>query len=441
MTTYLIYIILSSLIGFLAGKIFAQRKVTELQIQQTSLKLSLENQNKQNANLSTESNIHKMESESYQKKLHDLELHVTSLKVEYKNLEHKNKELGELSDRMKKEFENLAYKIVEKSQQSLASSNQEKLKNILSPFEEKITSFQKTVKENYEHETRDKASLKTEVNKLLELNQKLSLDAKNLTNALKGDVKFQGNWGEVILEKILERSGLREGIEYEREKVSESSIGNTIRPDVIINLPQNRQVIIDSKLSLKSYEAYTNQAESNTKDDFLKLHIKSVKQHIKSLNEKHYLTSIDHNSLDFLILFIPVEGSYNLIMQHESDIFWNAWDKKILLLGPSTLNSTLQIIASLWKQEKMSKNATEIARQAGALYDRFVDFLSDMQKVKKSLDTADKNFDSALHKLQTGKFSMFNRFEKIKDLGAKNSKEHKLLEENKTDTSEKIISA
>lgn len=429
-----LYAFLAFLCGFLLAKLSSLTKTSALQLENSNLGLKLEEQLKAAtiANQQLEQAI--SSRDIYQRKLHDLELHVAGLKIEFKNLEQKNKEFSNMSQHMQKEFENLAFKILEKSQTTLAENNQEKIKAILTPLNQKISDFQTLVKHNYEHETRDKISLKTEVQKLLELNQKLSLDARNLTAALKGDVKFQGNWGEIILEKILEKSGLREGIEYQREKVLETNTGNIIRPDVIINLPQNKQIIIDAKISLKSYEEYSNTADANAKEQLLASHIKSVKQHIKSLSEKNYLTSDSQNSLDFLILFIPIEGSYNLIMQYESEIFWHAFDKKILILGPTTLNATLQIIASLWKQEKMSKNAEEIAKQSGALYDRFVDFLNDLEKVRKSFDTADKSLESAFHKLQNGKFSMFNRFEKLKSLGAKNSKEHKLLLENEGDS-------
>lgn len=387
-----------------------------------------------------ENNELKSAKEKYQKKLHEAEILLASLRVEHKNLENKNQELHNFSDKMNKDFENLAFKIFNKSQKELTDINQNKINDILKPFSEKISDFKNLVKDSYEKEVRDKSALKNEVQKLLELNHKLSLDAENLTKALKGDNKFQGNWGEVILEKILERSGLREGIEYVREKSGENDIGERIRPDVIINLPQQRQIIIDSKLSLKSYEEYANQEDNNLKNILLKQHINSVKNHIKNLSDKNYLTNSSGYNLDFLIIFIPIEGSYNLIMQHEAEIFWYGFEKKILLLGPATLNSTLQIISSLWRQEKISKNSEEIAKQAGALYDRFVDFLGDLDKVKKAIESSDKNLNSALHKLQSGKFSMFNRFEKIKTLGAKTTKDSDKLNDNqiKEENGEKL---
>lgn len=321
-----------------------------------------------------------------------------------------------------KEFEVISRKVLENSSKNLVSANKQELDKVILPLQNKIQEFENQVKESYDKELRDKVSLKTEVIKLLELNNKLSQDATNLTNALKGDQKSQGNWGEVILENILERSGLKKGVEYEVQQVSENNSGDKIQPDFVVYLPEDKHVIIDSKVSLVAYERYVSSSQEEQRAKFASEHIKSLKSHIDILSNKSYQSSKKHNSLDFVLMFMPIEPSYFLALQKDQNIFWEAWEKKILIVSPATLHSTLKIIVALWKQEKQNKNVKEIARLSGALYDKFAGFLDDMKKIGKSIDQANQIHNNAMQKLSFGKGNIMNRFEVIKNLGAKTSK-------------------
>jgi len=327
-----------------------------------------------------------------------------------------------MKEEMLKEFKLISGKILEGSSKDIVNQNSQELEKVIAPFKTKVGDLEKKIADCYDKELRDKISLKEEMKKLTELNFKLSQDAENLTSALKGSNKMQGNWGEMILESILEKSGLQKGIEYDVQEASENSDGDRIHPDVVVYLPEGKHVIIDAKISLKAYEEFANSDDEEKKEKYLKSHIKSIKTHISELSDKNYQTSIKHNTLDFILMFVPIEPSYLLAIQNDADLFWNAWEKKILIVSPTTLHSTLKIIVALWRQEKQGKNAKEIARLSGALYDKFVNFLEDMQKIGRSLRTADKSYTDAMQKLSTGRGNLVSRLENIKSLGAKASK-------------------
>lgn len=266
--------------------------------------------------------------------------------------------------------------------------------------------------------------MRAELKKLYDLNSKISEEANNLTKALKGDVKKQGNWGEVVLERILERSGLNEGTGgYQRQFAENSEEGKRILPDIVINLPDNKHIIIDSKVSLISYERAVNAATETERLTYLKDHILSVKNHIKSLSAKHYQTAPKLNSPDFVLLFMPIESSFGVAIQEDHELFSFAWDLKVVLVSPSTLLATLRTIASIWQQENQTRNALEIARQSGALYDKFVGFITDMEKIGRGISNVQGNYNDAMNKLQTGSGNLVGRIENIKKLGAKTSKE------------------
>jgi DNA recombination protein RmuC len=268
---------------------------------------------------------------------------------------------------------------------------------------------------------------------LFDLNSKISEEANNLTKALKGDVKKQGNWGEVVLERILERSGLNEGAGgYQKQFSDNSEDGKRILPDVVINLPDNKHIIIDSKVSLVAYERTVNANSEAERSIFLKEHLFSIKTHIKGLSAKHYQTAPKLNSPDFVLLFMPIESSFGMAVQEDQDLFSFAWDLKVVLVSPSTLLATLRTIASIWQQENQTRNAIEIARQGGALYDKFVAFVLDLENIGRNLATTQKTYDSALNKLQTGSGNLIRRAENIKQLGAKTTKHlpHQFIDEN-----------
>lgn len=343
--------------------------------------------------------------------------------TERKNLEEKlesqKQELEDLQKRFTIEFENIATKILKENSKEFSSANQKNMNEILSPIKEKLISFEKKVEETYDKELRDKISLREEVRKLYDLNTKISDEANNLTKALKGDVKKQGNWGEVVLERILERSGLSKGQEYDREVSMKNDDGQAIRPDVIIRLPEEKHIIVDSKVSLVAYERYVNAINDDEREQFQKDHIISFKQHIKGLADKHYQSSVSLNTPDFVLMFVPIESSFAVAVQADQELFGYAWDNKIVVVSPSTLLATLRTISSIWKQENQNRNVMEIARQGGALYDKFVGFVEDLIKLGKQMDMAQKTYQESIKKLYDGTGNLVGRAEKIRTLGAK----------------------
>ena len=333
-------------------------------------------------------------------------------------------EMEDLQKKFTGEFENIANKILDKNSEKFTAVNQKNMNEVLNPLKEKILLFEKKVDDTYKQGLKDQTDLRAELKKLYDLNSKISEEANNLTKALKGDVKKQGNWGEVVLERILERSGLNEGEGgYQKQFADNSDEGKRILPDVVINLPDNKHIIIDSKVSLISYERAVNASSETERLAHLKDHLFSIKNHIKGLSAKHYQTAPKLNSPDFVLLFIPIESSFGVAVQEDQDLFSFAWDLKVVLVSPSTLLATLRTIASIWQQENQTKNALEIARQSGALYDKFVGFISDMEKIGKGIANAQNNYNDAMNKLQTGSGNLINRVESIKKLGAKTSKE------------------
>jgi len=265
-------------------------------------------------------------------------------------------------------------------------------------------------------------SLREEVKKLYELNTKISDDANNLTKALKGDSKKQGNWGEFVLEKILERSGLTKGIEFEMQVSVKSDEGKRYQPDVVVFLPEKKHIIIDSKVSLTAYERLVNANEEEERKRYMNEHILSIRRHIKELSEKNYQSAKDMNSPDFVLLFIPIESSFGVAVQADQQLFNDAWTNKIVIVSPSTLLATLQTISSIWKQENQTRNAMEIAKQGGALYDKFVGFVIDLEKIGKNIHQVQESYEEAMKKLSTGSGNLINKAESIRKLGVKTFK-------------------
>ena len=338
-------------------------------------------------------------------------------------LESQKKEMENLQQKFTIEFENIASKILKQNTEDFSMANQKNITELLSPLKEKIQVFEKKVEDTYEKGLRDQTDLKAELKKLHDLNLKISDEANNLTKALKGDVKKQGNWGEVILERILERSGLTEGREYRKQESVLSENGQRFQPDIVIHLPDQKHIVIDSKVSLVAYERLVNSENEQLRSAFVKEHLLSVRSHIKILSEKHYQHSQGFNSPDFVLLFIPIESSFSIAVQEDQDLFSYAWDNKVVIVSPSTLLATLRTIASIWQQENQNRNALEIARQGGALYDKFVAFISDMESIGKGLESTRKIYDQASNKLYTGSGNLVKRVETIRKLGAKTSKE------------------
>jgi DNA recombination protein RmuC len=382
----------------------------------------------------------KTELASERRKNEDAIKHLTTAvaELEYSKTQLKEKalELEQIQNRLTVEFENVAHKILKVHSAEFTTLNQKNIGEILSPLKEKITNFEKKVEESYEKSLRDQTDLKVELKKLQELNTKISNDARDLTHALKGDVKKQGNWGEVVLERVLERSGLTLGREYEREVVDVNSDGKQIRPDVIIHLPDKKHLIVDSKVSLVAYERLVNEQSDELRSQHIADHLKSLRSHIKMLSDKHYPTAKNLNSPDFVLLFLPIESSFSMAIQEDQELFNYAWDNKVVIVSPSTLLASLRTIASIWKQENQTRNALEIASLGASLYDKFVNFVQDLEKVGKGIETAQSNYTNALNKLQTGKGNLIRTSEKLKDLGIKTQKsipDH-LIEDEKYET-------
>lgn len=334
-------------------------------------------------------------------------------------LENQKTEIENLQKRLTTEFENIANKILKERSDEFSVANHKNISEILNPLKEKIQLFEKKVDETYDKELRDKISLREEVRKLTELNTRVSEEANNLTRALKGDVKKQGNWGEVILERVLERSGLTKGQEYEREEVITGADDSVQRPDVIIHLPDNKHIIVDSKVSLVAYERFMTAESEERQLYYLKEHINSIRSHVKLLSEKNYQNARDINTPDFVLMFIPIEASFSIAVQGDGELFSYAWERKIVIVSPTTLLATLRTISSIWKQENQTKNAQEIARLSGALYDKFIGFTEDMVKIKANIDRTSGAYDDAIKKMKDGTGNIIRTAEKIKELGAK----------------------
>lgn len=347
----------------------------------------------------------------------------TKISEERKLTEEKLKILEESKTNLSEAFKNLAQEIFEDKSKKFKEENKASIDALLKPLGENITDFRKKVEETHEKNIRERASLREAITGLKELNEKLGKEAHDLTNALKGDVKKQGNWGELILERILESSGLQKGIEYSTQQSITDDEGRRKQPDVIVNLPEGKHVIVDSKVSLNAYERYTSADNKEAKEKYLKEHINSLRKHIKELAEKHYQDLKDIRTPDFVFMFVPIESASSLVLQSEIDIFFEANKNKIVIVTPSTLLAGLKTISYLWDQEKQNKNAAEIARQSGELYNKFVNFVEDLEGIGKRLDQAHASYSSAMNKLKTGRGNLITTTEKIKRLGARTNKQ------------------
>ncbi len=332
-------------------------------------------------------------------------------------------EIEEMQKKLTTEFENIANKILEEKSKKFTEQNKTNLDVILNPLKERIKDFEDKVDKTYKAESTERTTLKAEIKQLVELNKQVSDEANNLTKALKGDNKAQGNWGEVILEKILERSGLsKDRGEYKTQVTLTNSQGETIKPDAIIYLPDNKHIIIDSKVSLIAYQNFVVADTDELRAHYLKEHILSLKTHIKGLSDKLYSSADTLNTPDFVLLFLPIESSFGIAVQADQELFSYAWDKKIVVVSPSTLLATLRTISSIWKQELQTKNALEIAKQSGALYDKFVAFVEDLNNIGKNIERTQSAYNDAQNKLKEGKGNLLTRAKNIEALGAKTSK-------------------
>ncbi|MGK0442896.1 MAG: DNA recombination protein RmuC [Pseudohongiellaceae bacterium] len=366
---------------------------------------------------------HQQQKEALQQQQSNQQAQISALKteLEQKALSH-DKELQILLDakqQLTKEFEVLANKIFEEKSQRFSQSSQKTLDTAINPLREQLTDFKKKVEDVYDKESRDRISLVAELGQLKQLNQKMSEDAVNLTKALKGDNKAQGNWGEVILERVLEESGLRKGHEYETQVSLNDEEGGRRAPDVIVRLPDNKDIVIDSKVSLLDYERYCSAQDESERQQAIKAHVQSVRGHIQGLSQKNYQGLENIRTLDFVFIFIPIEAAFMAAFEHDQTMYKDAYDKNIIIVGPTTLLATLRTVQSIWRYERQNKYAEEIARQAGAMHDKFVNFIEDINKIAHHLEKASESQRNALNKLSSGRGNLVGSAVKLEKLGAK----------------------
>ena len=337
-------------------------------------------------------------------------------------IDEESKRLIEQQKQLQTQFENMANEILEKKSEKFAEQNQKNIDQILKPLGEKIKSFEQSVEDKYVKDQRNRAGLSEQIKLLQEANQRISQDANNLAKALKGDSKIQGDWGELQLEILLEKSGLNKGVHFRTQNSMKDEDGNDKRPDCIIDLPDDKNLIIDSKVSLTAYEQYVNAEDEALRLTFLKQHLESVKKHIKDLSGKDYPNLYSINTPDYVLMFIPIEPALTLALQEDSDIYNLALNKNIILVGASTLMATMRTVSFIWQQENQKKNVLEIARQSGALYEKFVGFTNDLEGMGKAIEGAQKKYEAAHNKLVSGRGSLVTSVQKIKKLGAKTNK-------------------
>jgi DNA recombination protein RmuC len=397
-------------------KVFLEEKLNDYKEQSQIEKTALEKQLQQNL----------QEKENIRNEKEAINIQLTKKEVDFENLWQRNKEQKEevekLQEKFTKEFENLANKILDEKSSKFTEQNKENMKNILSPLQDKIHLFEKKVEDTHKESIDYHAALRQQILGLREMNIQMSKETLNLTKALKGDSKMQGNWGELILERVLEKSGLEKDREYFVQQSHTNGEGNRVFPDVVINLPDGKKMIVDSKVSMTAYEKFINEEDDSLKNGFLKEHVNSIKRHVEQLGEKNYHDLYQIESPDFVLLFIPMEPAFALALNEDTTLYNKAFEKNIVIVTPSTLLATLRTIDSMWANQKQQENAFEIARQAGALYDKFEGFVADLIKIGKKIDESKVEYQGAMNKLVDGKGNLITSVEKLKKMGAKAKK-------------------
>ncbi len=320
------------------------------------------------------------------------------------------------------QFKNLANDILEEKSKRFSEQNQQSLGQLLDPLKTKLQEFQGKVEQVYVQEGKDRSALAEQVRQLMELNKTVSQEANNLTKALKGSNKTQGNWGELVLERVLESSGLRKGEEYDVQESHTLDDGRRLQPDVVVHLPEDRHLVIDAKATLVAYEDYANAEDDKHREAALKRHLDAVRSHIKGLSDKNYQDLYGLKSLDFVLMFVPIEPAFMLAVTHDRELYMDAWNKNVLLVSPSTLLFVVRTVANLWRQEAQTRNAQDIAKRGAELYDKLAGFVEDMESLGTRLNQAQKDYDGAINKLSTGRGNVIRQAEMLKKLGVKPSK-------------------
>jgi len=355
------------------------------------------------------------------------------------SLQNQKAEVEQLQTRFKTEFENIANRLLEEKSQRFTEQNARNMQSVLTPLRDKIKEFEENVDRKFMDETREKATLKEEIKQLHALNQQLSVDAHNLANALKGQSKVQGDWGEMQLETLLEKSGLQKGIHFLSQTTFRDDDGNAKRPDFIIQLPDNKHLIVDSKVSLSAFERYFNTDDPSQRDTHLRAHVASLRSHVDNLSKTNYQSLYQINTPDYMLLFVPLDSALSTAAQADPQLFTDALERNIVLVSTSSLLATMRTVAHLWKQEKQSRSVLEIARQSGLLYDKFVAFVEDLRTIGARLDTARIAYDDAMHKLVNASRpgdTLVGKAQKIRELGARTTKN---LPQDMIDEAEEVI--
>ncbi len=421
--SFLIAFVMALAIGIYLGKLLfsaqAKSEGAALEEKLNGLRLQLTQR---------ESSIEKLqiEKEQIRNEKEALTIHLSKKESDFDNLWERNKEqkqeVEQLQEKFTKEFENLANKILDEKTTKFTEQNKENIKTILAPLQDKIQLFEKKVEDTHKESIDYHAALRQQIIGLKEMNEQMSKETINLTKALKGDSKMQGNWGELILERVLEKSGLEKDREYFVQQGHEDEDGNKVFPDVVIHLPDGKKMIVDSKVTLTAYERYVNSEEESEKAQHLKEHVNALKRHVEQLGSKNYHDLYQMDSPDFVLLFVPIESAFATALNEDNTLYNKAFEKNIIIVTPSTLLATLRTIDSMWTNQKQQENAIEIARQAGALYDKFEGLVTDLIKVGKRMDEAKIEYSGAMNKLSEGSGNLINRVESLKKMGAKAKK-------------------
>ncbi len=422
MTSFIVSIV-SVALGLLLGRYLSQLKfeksVAALQERQrlseeqhVSSERKLQHAINEKEEMRTEKDFLRIENTKQNAEIENLQL----------KLSENREEMAKLQEKFSKEFENLANKILDEKSTKFTEQNKENMQRILNPLQEKIKLFEDKVDKTHKESIDYHAALRQQIIGLKEMNQQMSKETVNLTKALKGDNKTQGNWGELVLERVLEKSGLEKDREYNIQQSFTTEDGKKVLPDVVINLPDHKKMIVDSKVSLTAYEQFVNTEDDKEKARFLKEHVASIKRHVDQLSEKKYEDIYKIDSPDFVLLFVPIEPAFAIALNAENTLYNKAFEKNIVIVTPTTLLATLRTIDSMWNNEKQQRNAIEIARQAGALYDKFDGLLKDLIGIGKKIDASKTDYNAAMNKLVEGKGNLISSVEKIKKLGAKAKK-------------------
>ncbi|NMH28127.1 DNA recombination protein RmuC [Flavobacterium silvaticum] len=421
-------------IGIYIGKLLAQSrsKADLASAEQKSAVLQSQSESIRQQQLLEKSQFEKQgqrwveEVENLRSEKENLSARLTRKEAEFENISEKlrdqKEEVEQLQQKFTKEFENLANKILDEKSLKFTEQNKQNISSLLNPLQEKIQLFEKRVDDTHKESIDYHAALRQQILGLRDMNEQMSREAVNLTRALKGDSKMQGNWGELVLERVLEKSGLEKGREYEVQQSFTTTEGNRVFPDVIVNLPDGKKMVIDSKVSLVAYERYANEDDETLRPSLLKEHTNSIRRHIEQLGEKNYHDLYQMESPDFVLLFIPIEPAFALALNDDATLYNRAFEKNIVIVTPATLLATLRTIDSMWANQKQQQNAYEIARQAGALYDKFEGFVQDLIKIGKRIDDSKTEYSAAMNKLFDGKGNLISSVEKLKKMGAKAKK-------------------